>query len=516
MACEQGTGKTVMSIAMAEEMLGSGEVSLCAIVCPSALKYQWAQALAKFTDLPSYLFKLKKQLIRIPTPPDMVIIDGTPEKRIKQWDSVTSNTEYIILGYETVLSDWRRLRRLKPGLTIADEITAIKSFRAQRSKKLKKYLDTPYRLGLTGTPVENGKPEELFSIMQWVDESVLGRWDLFDESFIVRSDSGVAVRYKNLDVLLEKLKPVMSRVRRTDSDVKGHMPEPVTDDWDVPLEGPLRAVYMDMGRDLYARVKRAAKFGGSGFDVAAYYEGQADEGTAVGRIMAVHKAMEMLVCHPDLVIMSGMEYQDTTNLPKEKRKGSKYAYQAWQSGVLDEVFRSPKLDELKHRLCDLVWAGEKVIIFTKFVPMMEILAEEIGFPSVKFHGGLNAAQKAAAVAEFSDPDGPPVFLVSRAGAFGLDLPVASHLINYDPEWASGRADQVNARHVRASSKFATVYVHNMITDSSIEIRMMSSQAYKREVAAGVLGDKKMREIENNVPSLTSFLEETIDGLLEED
>lgn len=521
-AAEQGTGKTAMSIAVAEDLLGTGQARLCVIVCPSALKYQWAQSLAQFTDLPRKKHKLKKQTVVIPASPDCIIIDGKPfqrnthqytaaDARKLQWTEVGDNTEYVIVSYEDVLSDYRYLRRIEPDLVIADEITAIKSFKAQRSKKLKKYLDSPYRIGLTGTPLENGKPEELFSIMQWVDESVLGRWDLFDATYIDRDDRGLVLGYKNIDILLEKMEPAMARLTKEQPDVAEHMPDVETDQWSVPL-GEARGLYMQMGIDLYDRVKRQAKFGG-GFDVAAYYAGHADEATAVGKIMAVHQCMEMLLDHPDLVIMSGMDYQDTRDLPASKQKGSKYAYNIWQSGALDEITESPKLSYLKRKLNGLLDSGSKVIVFTKYRGMLDILAEEIGHPSVQFHGELNPTEKAAALAQFRSRNGPRVFLSSHAGSHGVDLPVADHLINYDPAWSSGKADQINARHVRASSKFSTVYVHDLVVTGSIETRMIWTQEHKRQTAEAVLGDiKGVKEIENNVISLTKFLEETIDGL----
>jgi SNF2 family DNA or RNA helicase len=519
-----GTGKSPMSIAVAEEMLGSGEVSLCVIVCPASLKYQWAQSLAKFTDLPTHQVKLKKQLITIPVSPDCVLLDGKAfqrdgvsysavDDRARQWSQVGPDTEYIILSYETVLSDYRKLRRLNPGLVIADEITAIKSFKALRSKRLKKYLDSPYRIGLTGTPVENGKPEELFSQMQWIDEAVLGRWDLFDATFIERDDDGLVEGYKNLDLLNEKMAPVMSRLTRGQEGVREHMPESEQDSWDIrmPATGAWRDAYMSMGRDLYWQLKQSPRIAGA-FSVADYYAGKHDESSAVGKVMAVHAAMEMLLCHPDLVIMSGMDYEETRKLPPERRKGSKYCYKVWQSGILDDVTQSLKLPYLQRRMTELIDAGGKILIYNKFRGMLDILAEDLNVPAVQFHGGMNPGQKAAAVAEFSASDGPPVFLSSHAGAFGVDLPMADHLVNYSPAWSSGKADQINARHVRASSEFKKVYVHDMLVSESVEIRMMAMQDYKREVASGVLGDSGAREVASSVQSLTSFLEDTIDGL----
>ena len=522
-AADMGTGKTVMSIAVAEELLGCGDISRVLIVVPSSLKYQWAQSLSKFTDLPSKEIKVGKKKITVPADPKCVIIDGrtfqknkvkysAADDRKRQYDSVTDETEYVVLSYESILDDSRQVRKLHPGLVILDECTQIKSFRAQRSKKIKRMLDAEYRIGLTGTPIENGRPEELFSIMQWVDEDVLGRWDFFDKTYIRRDSNGISKGYKNLPVLRERLAPAMSRLSRTDKGVKSYMPDVEEDEWEVPLEGPIRDAYFAMARHLYAELKNLG-YAGRKFSVSDYYGGQADENTKVGRVMAVHMAMEMLLDHPDLVVASGMSYEKTKDLPYEQRKGSKYAYQVWQEGLLDDVWDSPKLEHLKLQLNERLAAGtNKILVYTKYRTMIPILVEYLGMPTVQYHGEMTSSQKAAAVVKFADPAGPQVFLSSHAGAYGCDMNMADHLVNYDNAWQAGKADQINARHVRASSEFSMVRVSRMLFADTIERRILDSQVHKRRVSGAVMdghGADKYGRVDNDVISLTKFLEETV-------
>ena len=470
---------------------------------------------------------LKKQEIRIPRPPHAVIIDGkayqrdlvkytAADDRKRQFDSIGAVTQYVIVSYESVLDDSRMIRRLHPGLVILDECTQIKSFRAQRAKRIKKMLSTEFRLGLTGTPIENGNPAELFSIMQWIDEDVLGRWDLFDKSYIERSDSGMPEGYKNIGVLRERLAPAMARLSRHDPGVREYLPEETMDTWDVqlPADGPMREAYMVMGRRLHELLKRNT-FGGRGLDVSGLYGGQADESTRVGKIMAVHTAMEQLLDHPDLVVESGMHYEAGKLTHSPVFGGSKYAYEVWQDGLLDDVWTSPKLEEFTARLERLLAFGGKVLVFSKYASMLPLLADVLGVPSVCYYGGMSAHDKASAVALFGDPVGPPVFLSSHAGAYGVDMFMADHLVNFDNAWSPGRADQVNSRHVRASSEFERVFIHSMITAGTIEERIMDVQAAKRKVSSAIAdghGAPRGR-VSNDAQTLTSFLEKTIDGLV---
>ena len=206
-AYDLGLGKTVLTIAALENLMGAGLITEPGlIICLSTLKYQWSSQIGVFTDGTS----------------DSLVIDGTPKVREAQYaqahDWKKTGLKYIILNYEQVVNDWDQVKSLPRGFIVCDEATAIKSFRSKRSKSVKK-LTTPYKFALTGTPIENGKPEELFSIMQFVDPTVLGRFDLFDSTFIVRNRFGGVERYKNLPLLHKVLSEACVRKRQEDPDV---------------------------------------------------------------------------------------------------------------------------------------------------------------------------------------------------------------------------------------------------------------------------------------------------------
>ena len=156
--------------------------------------------------------------------------------------------------------------------------------------------------------------------------------------------------------------------------------------------------------------------------------------------------------------------------------------------------------------------GYKVIIFTRFRTMIQYIEDYLGVPCIQYHGQMNSRQKEAAKTLFASREGPQVFLSSYAGAYGTDMPMSNHLINYDSTVIAGRADQVNARHVRASSEFTEVYVHTMVTVGTIEERVLLQQEQKRRVASAITvgtgADYKGR-VKNEVPGLAKFLEQTV-------
>lgn len=520
-AYEMGLGKTVIALAAIEELLEKGDVETAVIVVPANLKYQWAKSIARLTDVPSRVVTVRedgmKQEITVPTEEYCVLIDGDAKKRAGLYAKVkTLRPDYVILGYENVVNDWNYVRRIKPECIVLDECTAIKTFRAQRTRKIKR-LTAPFRLGMTGTPVENGKPEELFSIMQWVDDQVLGRFDLFDKTYIVRNRFGGVQNYRNLPVLHAKLADVMVRKTRLDEDVRPYLPEVQESVIPVVLDAKTRKAYRAIASDLLGELRAAGPTMGD-FDLFAHYHGgeATNENSQQGKIMSRMQALDMLLNHPDLIVMSGQQYEESQGArsrgaEKKVWPGSKYAYEVWQSGLLDDVTTTPKLDAVTAVVEDIMAVpGNKIIVFSVNPDMLDLLGDRLPENSfVTYTGRMSSAAKAYAAQRFETDEQCQVFLSSHAGAFGTDLYMANYLINYDLAWSAGKQDQINARHNRASSQFKDIYILNAITSGTTEPRKLAMLAHKRRVGSAITdgrgADKKGR-IENDVMTLTQCLE----------
>ena len=122
----------------------------------------------------------------------MQVVDGDKRSRVAAIRRA-AQYNYTILHYECLVNDWDEIKKWLPlDFLILDEISAIKGFAAKRSKRAKLLgKRCPIRMGLSGQPVEN-RPEELFSIMEFIDPEVLGSFDKFDRTFIVRDWLGAA------------------------------------------------------------------------------------------------------------------------------------------------------------------------------------------------------------------------------------------------------------------------------------------------------------------------------------
>lgn len=498
LAFTMGLGKTPTTLALIEQLLDAKKIFNALIVVPAALKWQWAERLAEFTDV-SWFYRTDGR-VHIERE-QCVVIDGNREQREFLWDlSRELDTSYTICSYNALLADTAGWEWPPYQAIVLDEATYIKSFRSKTAKAVKK-MQPKYRVALSGAPLEN-RPEEVFSIMQWVDEGVLGRWDLFDKSFIVRNDFGGVLRYKNLDLLHERLSTVMIRKSRKDPDVAKYLPKVIERDILVALDAPTRRSYKRIERDLSKALEAMKALGGS-FNLAEYYAGApALSGTMRGRMMSVMQVLHMLLDHPILV-------QESARL--SETSGSAGAQYAWDllhtpGYVLSET--SPKLDALDEAVGRMLSDDGKVIVFTQYRRMLDLIDKRLEHHdanAVVYHGGMSAAEKNAAAGSFNQIPECRLFISTDAGGYGLDLPAANYLVNYDLPYSGGKKAQRDTRHVRASSKFESVVVANLICADTVEERVRQILSLRADVAEAIIEGSDKSVIENDVASLTEHV-----------
>jgi SNF2 family DNA or RNA helicase len=496
LAFEMGLGKTATAIAACEDLLDKRKIRTALVVVPGGLKIQWAQAIAKFTDVPKRNAKLKGKLIFLPAFESCIIIEGTPEQRAKQFEKARRlRSEYVIVSTDSVITDYADIETLGAGMCILDEASSIKSMTSQRSLAVKTYLNYPYRMALTGTPIENNL-DEVYSVMQWVDPSVLGRYDLFDHSYITRNASGSVIRYKNLDMLFVKLSSAMCRKTWQDSDVAPYLPDVYYDTWQVPMHGDVVPLYAEMVNDLLITYGVYSK-GLSLSEAAAGIDRRGDK-TSLGRMMSIHTCMEMLLVCPPAIVKSAVDYVSTQD------SGSAYAAEFVARGHDLSIYNAKK--EFVEKRIKAILKNDptaKVLLFSRYREVVAMFSEVFaGEGCVVYHGEISNRDRAAAVDKFLTDPNIRVFISSHAGAYGVDMPVANWLINFDIAWGAGISKQINGRHVRASSEHSKVIIVNVITDGSIEKRKADLQKFKFALAdAGVDGKTMTGTLTNDVEEL---------------
>ena len=498
-AYDLGLGKTVLTISAIEQLMGENKITEPGLViCLSSLKYQWSNSITKFTNNTS----------------KPLVIDGTKEQREKQYaeamDWVNSGVDYIIMNYEQVVNDWSTVSKLPRGFVVLDEATAIKSFKSKRSRHVKRLNAARFKFALTGTPIENGKPEELFSIMQFVDDKVLGRFDIFDQAFIVRNTWGGVDRYRNLPTLHKKMKEASVRKSQGDADVSPYLPDSIhKDPLEIHLDRKSSKLYKKIADDLVKDLDNANQLFGANFNILSHYgydnKGGSKADEVRGAIMSKVQALKMLCSHPDLIRISANKFIGMTG------EGSQYAHELIDDGLLDNLTATPKLNVLIEYVTNFLdqRPDNKVVIFATYVDMVSIIQEKLGSDrTITYTGKLDAKTKEDNKIAFNTNPEIRVLVSSDAGGYGVDLPAANLLINYDLPWSSGLATQRNGRIKRASSTWETIVIQDLLIAGSIEMRQHGALQQKNNIASAVMDGENIDEngnVELTLGSLRSFI-----------
>jgi SNF2 family DNA or RNA helicase len=492
-AYEMGLGKTPMTIAAVENLKSANEVpGLILVLCLASLKYQWQKEISKFSDSSA------------------LVIDGTPKQRAEQY-AKAGEFDYVIMNYEQVVNDWDTISKLSLGAIVCDEATAIKGFRAKRAKRVKDLSKKiPIRFALTGTPIENGKPEEIYSIMEFVDRTILGRFDLFDRTFIVRNQFGGVQRYRNLPTLNKILIEHTVRKSQKDEDVAPYLPDAVyREPLIIPLDSKSQRLYNQISADLLAILTNAREMFGSSFNIAVHYGQLHDSGDPAnqmrGEIMSRIGALRMLCSNPSLLAKSARLFEEKNG------KGSAYIHSL--GDALDEVTKHVKRDALINYLKDHldIDPSYKAVVFTSYLESVSDIVGTLnsaGYVSVKYTGEMNAQEKEAAKVRFQTTDATRVLVSSDAGGYGVDLPQANLLINYDQPWSAGLAVQRNGRIIRTSSEWTTITIQDILVKDSIEQRQYDMLKQKSNVALAILDGEGINStggVDLTVGSLINFI-----------
>lgn len=414
---EVGIGKTLQAIALAESPVT--EPGKILILCPAILKYQWENEFKKF--LPTAAVQ---------------VIDGNAEERMDQWKE---DAKYYIANYELLLRD-SVISLRKWSMVIADEATRISNPRSKTAKALKN-LATIRKVALTGTPLSN-RPQEVWSIVDWVQPGYLGDYWHFINRYCVKNEWGSIVSYMNLDELKLKLKRVM--IRRMKKDVLTELPDKIITD--VPFK------LSDEEADLYKKIKQEILFEIESADISKIQD----------PIMIQHTLVKMVRLR-----------QLTGSLE-----------------LLGENKTSTKLEVLKQLLEDMAVDGKmpKVIIFSEFSQMCDILTQNLDlYGALKITGDVGAVQRQEVLKQFNQDPSKNILVMSSAGQYGLNIQAASVIIHYDMPWSLAKLVQREGRAHRLGQK-ETVMVYNLIAKGTLDMYMHKVLFKKQKLAEDLLGD----------------------------
>ena len=153
----------------------------------------------------------------------------------------------------------------------------------------------------------------------------------------------------------------------------------------------------------------------------------------------------------------------------------------------NKVNESGKFEHLKEMLEEIISEGHRILLFSQFVQMLDIVKEWFDEKGIKYEYLTGSTKnREERVNRFNSDESIPVFLISlKAGGTGLNLTGADYVIHYDPWWNPAVEDQATDRAHRIGQT-KKVFVYRLITKGSVEEKIMKLKERKRDLVDSII------------------------------
>jgi len=364
--------------------------------------------------------------------------------------------DLVLTTYPLVWRDAAELQQHEFHLLILDEAQTVKNASSKAAGVIRK-IPARHRLCLTGTPMENNLGE-LWSLFDFVLPGFLGANRAFTQNWrapIEKQDDAL-----RRSLLTRRVRPFI--LRRCKADVARELPPKTVMVRSVTLEGSQRDLYETVRAAMDTRVRDEI----------------ASKGVSHSHLLILDALLKLrqVCCDPRLL--------DLADAPAAKEHA--------------------KLDLLMEMLPELLAEGHRVLIFSQFTSMLELIAKALDKADIG-HVLLTGQthDREAAVQRFQSGE-VPVFLISlKAGGVGLNLTSADTVIHFDPWWNPAAEDQATDRTHRIGQT-KPVFVYKLIVSGSIEERIVALQEQKAALATAVLTGDSGTDVQFTADDLTEL------------
>lgn len=381
-------------------------------------------------------------------------ICGNAKQRAQE---IASYSQYDVLltSYDYIRRDIELYEAMTFYYVILDEAQYIKNQKTRNALCVKK-LKAEHKLALTGTPIENSLAE-LWSIFDFLMPDYLFNYHYFQahyESEIVKNHN---------EEVQQKLKKLVAPfvLRRNKKEVLRELPDKIEQNYIIDFSEEENKLYVahlaQVNRELSQMVNM--------------------QSTDKITILAMLTKLRQLCCEPRLVFENIHE-------------------------------PSSKLKACIHLIQTLKENKQKVLLFSSFTSMLELIADELYKEGISYYiltGATNKEERRELVERFQN-DSTTVFLISlKAGGTGLNLTSAEAVIHYDPWWNQSAQNQATDRAYRIGQR-KKVQVFKLVMKNSIEEKIQKLQLMKKELADMF--------VENNETNLAKMSKEELLSLFE--
>lgn len=524
LADEMGLGKTLQTISFLAFLRSKGVHGPFLVAAPLSTVANWVNEVRRFTpDIPVLLYHGTK--------------DERAVIRAEKLGEVDEKFPVVVTSYEIIMNDRKFLQKYSWKYIVVDEGHRLKNLNCRLIRELKSYTSAN-RLLLTGTPLQNNL-SELWSLLNFLLPDIFSDLDSFqswfDFSAIESNSNGNLVDEEQQSSVVAQLHQILKPflLRRLKTDVEKDLPKKR----EYLLYAPMTAHQTDLYKAILGK------------KVAAFYDDQDEEeekevsakrGRAEGedgpdgpqhrskRTRTVDSYKEMTDTQwfdavaaqgdsselPDVNGKKALskEQSSTQNLKLRNmlmslRKACNHPFQMdWpvykgtDEYVVDKsiVNSSGKMLLLQRLLLALFDAGHKVLIFSQFTSMLDILeawAEDIlGLVVARIDGNVAQEVRRGQIADFNSHPEHKLFLLStRAGGLGINLTSADTVILFDSDW-NPQVDLQAMDRVHRIGQKKPVIVYRFVSANTIESKILEKAAGKRRLEKVVIQKDKFKSI----------------------
>jgi superfamily II DNA or RNA helicase len=418
LADDMGVGKTAQVLALLEmrrELRCTGQpVAPSLIVVPKSLVFNWKQEAERFT-------------------PQLRVLDHTGMARD---GNDFAAYDVILTTYGTLRRDILSLKDLEFDYVILDEAQAIKNADTESSKAAR-LLRGRYRLGLSGTPVENHLGE-LWSLFEFLNPGMLGAASVFKVAGSTWRNPPEDTRR----LLAQALRPFI--LRRTKQQVAQELPPKSEQTIYCEMETAQRKLYDELRQHYRESLLKRIE----------------TDGLAKSKIQVLEALLRLrqAACHPALL--------------DPERIGDP----------------SAKLEALLAQLREVLDEGHKALVFSQFTSLLKIVRERLNESGIVYEYLDGATRdRQSRVERFQTDPSCRIFLISlKAGGVGLNLTAAEYVFILDPWWNPAVEAQAVDRTHRIGQQ-RPVFAYRLIARDTVEEKILELQNSKRDLAAEIIG-----------------------------
>lgn len=410
--------------------------------------------------------------------PSVVVIayKGSPQtRRIVQNQMRAAKFNVLMTTYEYVIKDKSVLAKINWKYMIIDEGHRMKNHHCKLTQVLNTHYIAPYRLLLTGTPLQNKLPE-LWALLNFLLPSIFKSCVTFEQWFnapFATTGEKVELNPEEQMLIIRRLHKVMRPflLRRLKKEVESQLPDKV--------EYIVKCEMSALQRVLYKHMQSKGVLLTDGSE-----RGKTGKGGSKA-LMNTIVQLRKLCNHPFMFQHIEERYAEhiggasNINGPDLYRVSGKFE-------LLDRVL--PKMKA----------SGHRVLLFCQMTQCMTIIEDYLTWRKygyLRLDGTTKSEDRGDLLKKFNCKGSEYfIFLLStRAGGLGLNLQTADTVVIFDSDWNPHQDLQAQDRAHRIGQR-NEVRVLRLMTVNSVEERILAAARYKlnmdeKVIQAGMFDQK---------------------------